>query len=131
MNRKCVYLDYNGTTPIYKPVLDAMYPYLTEHFGNPSSSHHYGVEPKRAVSAINHARLSFTLVLCTDKLKLDQARLSILRLVQCPHGDGAIDKDALMMTGCGTESNNWAIRSALLSARDRADGGLLHVVTSE
>lgn len=96
-----------------------------------SSSHHYGVEPKRAVSALNHARLSFTLVLCTDKLKLDQARLSILRLVQCPHGDGAIDKDALMMTGCGTESNNWAIRSALLSARDRADGGLLHVVTSE
>ena len=36
-----------------------------------------------------------------------------------------------MMTGCGTESNNWAIRSALLSAGGRADeGGLLHVVTS-
>ena len=57
MKRKCVYLDYNGTTPIYKPVLDAMYPYLTEHFGNPSSSHHYGVEPKRAVSALNRASL--------------------------------------------------------------------------
>mmetsp|Transcript_29731 Transcript_29731/g.70661 ORF Transcript_29731/g.70661 Transcript_29731/m.70661 type:complete len:425 (+) Transcript_29731:170-1444(+) len=108
---KCIYLDYNGTTPIYKPVLDAMMPYLTHHYGNPSSSHQYGREPKRA---------------------LDHARRAVLRLV-CPRGDD-IDKDALMalmITSCGTESNNWAIRFALLRARDRTDGeGPLHVVTS-
>ena len=37
-----IYMDYNGTTPIYPSVLEAMMPYLTEHFGNPSSSHLLG-----------------------------------------------------------------------------------------
>ena len=46
--KKCVYLDFNGTTPVYPPVLEAMLPYLTDHFGNPSSSHHFGSEPKAA-----------------------------------------------------------------------------------
>ena len=42
----CIYLDYNGTTPIYDFVLDAMMPYLTTHYGNPSSSHCMGKERK-------------------------------------------------------------------------------------
>jgi Aminotransferase class-V len=42
----CIYLDYNGTTPIYPPVLQAMMPYLTMHYGNPSSSHIMGKERK-------------------------------------------------------------------------------------
>merc|ERR1719253_2074180 len=46
----CIYLDHNGTTPIYALVLEEMLPYLTTHFGNPSSGHAYGKEPKAAVS---------------------------------------------------------------------------------
>ena len=47
-NQKCIYLDNNGTTPIQvgKRVLQAMMPYFTTHFGNPSSAHYYGQEPK-------------------------------------------------------------------------------------
>ena len=39
---KPIYLDYNATTPIDPAVVDAMLPYLREHFGNPSSTHAYG-----------------------------------------------------------------------------------------
>ena len=46
-----IYLDYNATTPIAREVAEAMAPYLYEHFGNPSSSHPYGVATKRAVEA--------------------------------------------------------------------------------
>jgi cysteine desulfurase len=50
MNRmNSIYLDYNATTPIDREVAEAMAPYLYEYFGNPSSSHPYGVETKRAV----------------------------------------------------------------------------------
>ncbi len=36
-----IYLDHNATTPLLPAVVDAMLPYLTTHFGNPSSSHVY------------------------------------------------------------------------------------------
>ena len=48
---KPIYLDYNATTPIAREVAETMTPYLYEHFGNPSSSHPYGVATKRAVEA--------------------------------------------------------------------------------
>mmetsp|Transcript_39763 Transcript_39763/g.85733 ORF Transcript_39763/g.85733 Transcript_39763/m.85733 type:complete len:244 (+) Transcript_39763:149-880(+) len=117
-NRKCVYLDYNGTTPINPSVLDAMLPYLTEHFGNPSSSHHFGNEPKRAV---NQARLSL---------------LHLIRHISSDDGDsGSVGEDSsssIVFTGCGTESNNLAIRLSLLSSQQlKADAdGLLHVVST-
>ena len=41
-----IYLDYNATTPIDHEVAESMLPYLYEHFGNPSSSHSYGVIKK-------------------------------------------------------------------------------------
>ena len=44
-----VYLDNAATTPLSKEVLDEMLPYLTEHFGNPSSIHSYGRKAKAAV----------------------------------------------------------------------------------
>ena len=44
-----VYLDYNATTPIAPQAAEAMLPYLYGHFGNPSSSHPYGVAAKEAV----------------------------------------------------------------------------------
>src|SRR5260370_37059554 len=51
------YLDHNATTPLLPEVVEAMLPYLREHFGNPSSSHDYrrrareGVEGSRAQGA--------------------------------------------------------------------------------
>ena len=109
-NPKCVYLDYNGTTPVYPSVLDAMLPYLTEHFGNPSSSHYFGREPERAVN---------------------QARQSLLHLIQHRSGSST-DPSSIIFTGCGTESNNLAIRLSLLSSQHKADdtSGLLHVVST-
>ncbi|KAL3784200.1 hypothetical protein HJC23_001399 [Cyclotella cryptica] len=115
---KCIYLDYNGTTPVHPAVLDAMLPYLTQHFGNPSSSHYYGHEPKRAI---------------------DHARRAVLALIRPPpdvHDDNPfddhhIDLSTIVFTGCGTESNNLAIRLALLSCRQKADEHeFLHVVTT-
>ncbi len=46
-----MYLDYNATTPVDPRVAEAMGPYLVEHFGNPSSAHHYGEHPRRALVA--------------------------------------------------------------------------------
>ena len=44
-----IYLDYNATTPHDPEVIAAMRPYLEEQFGNPSSSHWYGVQTRKAV----------------------------------------------------------------------------------
>ena len=44
-----IYLDHNATTPILPAVVDAMLPYLREHFGNPSSGHVYGRRARDAV----------------------------------------------------------------------------------
>lgn len=41
-----IYLDCNATTPVDPRVVEAALPYLTQHFGNPSSTHHYGQAPK-------------------------------------------------------------------------------------
>jgi len=88
---ECIYLDYNGTTPIHSLVVSAMLPFFTTHFGNPSSSHHYGKRPKEAV---------------------DAARKSILDMIGTP---ASTPLSAIWFTGCGTESDNLAIQLALQS----------------
>jgi cysteine desulfurase len=50
-----IYLDYNATTPVDPRVADACLPFLTEHFGNPSSNHAYG---HRSHEAVTDARRS-------------------------------------------------------------------------
>ncbi|MBL8923460.1 MAG: cysteine desulfurase [Myxococcaceae bacterium] len=77
-----IYLDHNATTPLLPEVVDAMLPYLREHFGNPSSGHVYGA---RARAAVAHAREQ------------------VAALLGC-------DADEIVFTSGGTEANNLAIR---------------------
>ena len=76
-----VYLDYNATTPVAAEVVEAMLPYLVEHYGNPSSSHPYGGKAAEAVR---------------------DARESVARLL----GAAA---DEIVFTGSATEANNLAL----------------------
>jgi cysteine desulfurase len=62
MPNKPIYLDYNATTPIDPRVADAMLPYLYGTFGNPSSSHPYGVAAKQGVENARHEVAS--MVMC-------------------------------------------------------------------
>jgi len=85
-----IYLDYNATTPIAPEVADAMIPYLREHFGNPSSSHKYGMQTKQAIEA---------------------ARQKTAALIHAK-------PEEVIFTSGGTESNNFAIRGTVLARRD-------------
>lgn len=77
-----VYLDCNATTPVLPEVVEAMLPYLREHFGNPSSAHVFGQRARRAVSV---------------------AREQVAALLDCEPGE-------IIFTSGGTEANNLAIR---------------------
>jgi cysteine desulfurase len=76
-----IYLDHNATTPVLPEVVDAMLPYLREHFGNPSSTHIFG---RRAHDA------------------LERGRAQVAALIGC-------DAEEVLFTSGGTESNNLAI----------------------
>ncbi len=83
MNR--IYFDNAATTPVDKEVLDAMLPYLTTHFGNPSSIYSYGRE---------------------SRLAIETARKTVAKLLNAYPGE-------IFFTSGGTESNNTAILSAI------------------
>ena len=93
MPLKAIYLDYNATTPIDERVADAMLPYLYEHFGNPSSSHIFGIEAKKGV---------------------ERARAQIANMLGCK-------VDEIIFTSGGSESNNQAIIGAALANREQGD----------
>jgi len=86
-----VYLDHAATTPLRSEVLDAMQPYLVEHFGNPSSIHGFG----------RQARLG-----------LDEARETVARIL------GAKPRE-IVFTGGGTEADNLAVKGAAWAASAR------------
>jgi len=77
-----IYLDNNATTRVAPEVFAAMQPYLTEHYGNPSSAHSLGRKMKAAV---------------------EHAREQVATLI------GAADPSEIVFTSCGSESDNWAI----------------------
>ncbi len=83
MNR--IYFDNAATTPLDKEVLEAMLPYMTEKFGNPSAIYSYGRE---------------------TRLAIENARKSVARLLNAHPGE-------IFFTSGGTESNNTAILSAI------------------
>src|SRR5262245_11472455 len=80
-----IYLDHNATTPLAPEVVEAMLPYLREHFGNPSSGHQYGTRAREAV---------------------ERARGEVSELF------GATP-DEIVFTSGGTEANNLAIRGVV------------------
>jgi len=88
-----IYLDHAATAPLDPRVLDAMMPYLTGTFGNPSSFHSAGRSAKEAV---------------------DDARDSIARVLECRATE-------IVFTAGGTEANNLAILGAYRSYREKGN----------
>jgi cysteine desulfurase len=81
-----IYLDNNATTKIAPEVLAAMQPFLSEFYGNPSSSHTLGRRSRKAVAGARE---------------------------QVADALGASETNEIVFTSCGTESNNWAILGGL------------------
>ena len=86
-----IYLDYNGTTPIDPLVVEAIMPYLTEHFGNPSSGHAYGLAAHEA---------------------MDKARVQVAALISSSPNE-------IVFTAGGSESDNLAIQGVGIALRER------------
>jgi cysteine desulfurase len=80
-----VYLDNAATTPLDKEVLDVMLPYMTEHFGNPSSIHSYGRKTRAAIEG---------------------ARKSVAKILN-------VSPSEIFFTSGGTEADNMAIRCSI------------------
>ena len=91
-------MDNAATTRVSKPVVEAMLPYLTEVYGNPSSIHSFGRDARKA---------------------LDRAREQVANAL------GA-DPQEIYFTGCGTESDNWAIRGGAYARKAKGK----HLITS-
>jgi cysteine desulfurase len=86
-----IYLDHAATTPLRREALEAMLPYLEEHFGNPSSAHSFG---RRA------------------RAGLDEAHEKVARAL------GATPREIVFTSG-GTEANNLAIKGAAWAGKAR------------
>jgi cysteine desulfurase len=86
-----IYLDHNATTPVLPEVLEAMMPYLTTEWGNPSSAYKFGAHVKSVIEI---------------------ARAQVAELI------GAQPREVIF-TSCATESNNAAIHAALKANPDK------------
>jgi len=88
-----VYLDYNATTPVHPAVAEVIRPYFEKFFGNPSSSHAYGIEARLAV---------------------EKARNQVSKLIGCKSSE-------IIFTSGGSESNNMAVKGAALANRAKGN----------
>ena len=95
-----IYLDHGASTPVHPQVIEKMLPFWTDHYGNPSSSHAHG-------RSANFA--------------LDEARRTIAGLMNAQPKE-------IVFTGCGSESDNLAIRGVMWAARKNGTGN--HLITS-
>ncbi len=86
-----IYLDFNGSTPIAPEVAEAMKPFLSQHYGNPSSLHWAGIPAKEAI---------------------EHARRQIADLLQCCPRE-------IVFTSGGSESNNYAIKGVFFALREK------------
>jgi cysteine desulfurase len=90
MSRK-IYLDYNASSPIAPEVVDAMKPFLTHHYGNPSSPHWAGAPARDAV---------------------ERARREVSLLLGC-------DPSEVVFTSGGSEANNHALKGVFFANREK------------
>jgi cysteine desulfurase len=93
MKAQKIYLDFNASTPIAPEVAEAMKPFLSQHFGNPSSQHWAGIPAKEAV---------------------EHARQQLAELLQCSPGE-------IVFTSGGSESNNHAIKGVFFALKERGN----------
>ena len=90
---KSVYFDHAATTPVHPQVLEAMLPYLKEHYGNASSLHTPGQIAARAV---------------------EEARAKVAELINC-------DPREIIFTGSGTEADNFALKGIAEKLKSRGN----------
>lgn len=88
-----IYLDHSATTPVRKEALEAMLPYFSEHFGNPSSIYSFGREAKKAV---------------------EEAREKVAKLINAR-------PEEIIFTSGGTEADNYAIIGSTLSLKSKGN----------
>ena len=96
MNR--IYMDNAATTRVTQPVLEAMMSCLTTVYGNPSSVHAFGRDARRL---------------------LDEARAKVAAALNAKPNE-------IYFTGCGTESDNWAVRGSAYALKAKGN----HIITS-
>ncbi len=100
MSERTIYMDHGATTPVDPRVVQAMMPFWTEAYGNPASMHDFGRQAQRG---------------------LQEARRTIAGLLKAePH--------EIIFTGCGSESDNLALRGVMWAARLASRGN--HLITS-
>jgi cysteine desulfurase NifS len=97
--RQNIYLDNNATTAVAPQVKEAMLPFLEGNYGNPSTIHHTGVAAREGI---------------------EQARRQIARLINCR-------PNRIIMTGCGSESDNQALKGMAFSSPRRGK----HIITGK
>lgn len=100
MNKKHIYLDHGASTPVHPQVIEVMLPYWTDFYGNPASTHEHG---RFASVALDNARETFANFMHAQPKEF-------------------------VFTGCGSESNNLALRGVMWDAQQNGRGH--HMITS-
>ncbi|HEX2945795.1 MAG TPA: cysteine desulfurase NifS [Clostridia bacterium] len=91
MSDRMIYFDHAATTPVRTEVVEAMLPYFTQKYGNPSSIYTIGRESKKAI---------------------EEARETVAKVI------GAQSRE-IFFTGSGTEADNWAIKGVAYANRQK------------
>ncbi len=99
MRKNHIYLDHAASTPVREEVIEAMKPYWTDFYGNPASVHTFGRQADRG---------------------LEKARDTVAKLLNA-------EADEIVFTGCGSESDNLALRGVMMAARLAHEGD--HLIT--
>jgi len=102
MEKRTIYLDHAATTAVDPRVVEAMLPYFTDYYGNPSSVHHKGREAQQA---------------------LEDARSTVADILGCKPRE-------VIFVSCGTESDNLAIRGVAFAAHYRRHVERPHIIIS-
>lgn len=101
MRNQQIYLDHGASTPVHPKVVEAMMPYWNNNYGNPSSYHSFGQAGANA---------------------LEEARASVAAQINAK-------PEEIVFTGCGSESDNLALRGAMWSSRKNGRGD--HLIISK